>query len=191
MSSTPNTPKGFLPRESTPEKLLFYPKTVALVDITYYFINHYLDVKDRTRDQMLQAARSAKQNIIEGAADGLTSSKMELSLTNCAKGSLRELQGDYEDYLRTRNLAFWGKNHPRTPALSLFCRNIKKPEDYTLLISKMNDEELANMSLTLIHQSVALIRNYIAMLEQRFLKHGGISENMSRARRENLNIHSN
>ncbi len=178
----PQNPNGFLPSEANPEKLLFYPKLVALYDITFHFINTYLEPKDRTRDQMLQAARSGKQNIIEGAADGLTSKKMELSLTNCAKGSLRELQADYEDYLRARSIPIWGKDHPRTPKLKSFCKNLKEPEKLTATWKKMNDEELSNMALTLIHQSIYLIRQYLMMLEQRFIEHGGISEAMTQAR---------
>lgn len=180
---TPQSPTGFLPNETNPEKLLFYPKLVALYDITYRFITTYLEPKDRTRDQMLQAARSGKQNVIEGAADGLTSSKMEISLTNCAKGSLRELQADYEDYLRTRELPHWGQNHPRTPALSQFCKDLAHPERLTGTWKKMNDEELCNLALTLIHQSVYLIKNYLKMLENRFVEQGGISEAMTQARR--------
>lgn len=183
MFPLPST-SGFLPNETNPEKLLFYPKLVALYDITYRFTTTYLELKDRTRDQMLQAARSGKQNVIEGAADGLTSSKMELSLTNCAKGSLRELQADYEDYLRTRELTRWNQNHPRMPALSLFCKNLTKPESFITLWKKMNDEELCNLALTLIHQSVFLIQQYLKMLEQRFVEQGGISEAMTRVRRE-------
>jgi four helix bundle suffix protein len=178
-----STPNGFHPNETSPEKLLFYPKLVALYDITYFFTTRFLEPKDRTRDQMLQAARSGKQNVIEGAADGLTSSKMELSLTNCARGSLRELQADYEDYLRTRLLTYWGKNHPRTPRLSVFCKNLKTPETHTAMWHKLNDEELCNLALTLIHQAIFLIEQYLKMLERRFVEQGGITEAMSQARR--------
>lgn len=178
-----STPNGFLPNETNPQKLLFYPKLVAIYDVTFQFINRYLDVKDRTRDQMLQAARSGKQNIIEGAADGLTSSKMELSLTNCAKGSLRELQADYEDYLRARGLAIWTQDHPRSARLAAFCKRLKTPERYVDTWQKMNDEELGNLALTLIHQTVYLIEQYIKMLERRFVSQGGISEAMTQARR--------
>jgi four helix bundle suffix protein len=179
-----SSPNGFLPNETDPRKLLFYPKLVALYDITYRFTTIYLEPKDRTRDQMLQAARSGKQNIIEGAADGLTSSKMELSLTNCAKGSLRELQADYEDYLRTRELPYWDQQHPRTAALSAFCKELISPEEHIGTWKKLNDEELANTALTLIHQSTYLIEHYLKMLEQRFVEQGGISEAMTRARQQ-------
>ncbi|MBQ9636539.1 MAG: four helix bundle suffix domain-containing protein [Prevotella sp.] len=173
---------GFLPRPATPEALLFYPKTVALYDITYLFAHKYIKAGDRTRDQMIQAARSGKQNIIEGAADGMTSSKMEITLTNCARGSLKELQADYEDYLRANNLTIWDKNHPRTPRLNQFCRSLKQPEKYAATWQKMTDEELANLSLTLIHQATTLIEGYLKMLEKRFLTQGGFSENMAKAR---------
>jgi hypothetical protein len=84
MPTPPPTP-GFLPTPSNPEALIFYPKLVALYDITYHFAHTYLQKGDRTRDQMIQASRSGKQNIDEGAADGLTSSKMEITLTSCAR----------------------------------------------------------------------------------------------------------
>ena len=182
MSSTPNTPKGFLPRESTPEKLLFYPKTVALVDITYYVINHYLDVKDRTRDQMLQAARSAKQNIIEGAADGLTSSKMELSLTNCAKGSLRELQGDYEDYLRVHQLERWGLQHPKYQACIPLFQKHNDSEWYRRQIEGRSDEDIANIAIIVIHQTLALLRGLIDRIDRKFFEEGGVKEQRFQAR---------
>ena len=173
---------GFLPRPATPEALLFYPKIVAIYDITYIFANKYIKAGDRTRDQMIQAARSGKQNIVEGAADGMTSKKMEITLTNCARGSLKELQTDYEDYLRTRNLNTWTLSHPRTPRLKAFCRDLKNPEHYTDTWKKLSDEEAANLALMLIHQSVSLIEGYLKMLEKRFLAEGGISETMTRAR---------
>ena len=179
---TPQSPTGFLPNETNPEKLLFYPKLVALYDITYRFITTYLEPKDRTRDQMLQAARSGKQNVIEGAADGLTSSKMEISLTNCAKGSLRELQADYEDYLRARRMQIWDKTHPRYDGMLSYCRIHDRPEEYIGFIEKASDEEIANIALTLVHLIDKMMMSYQKSLERRFVQEGGIRERMTSAR---------
>lgn len=81
-----------------------------IYDITYIFVNRFLKHSDRTSDQMLQAARSGKQNIAEGSSAGSTSKETEIKLTNVAKASLQELLIDYEDYLRTRGLPLWDKN---------------------------------------------------------------------------------
>ena len=94
--------------------LIFYQKSVCLYDITYYFTEHYLRKGDRTIDQMVQAARSGKQNIIEGTEAAMTSLETEIKLNNVARASLGELLADYEDYARVRNLTVWGDNHPRT-----------------------------------------------------------------------------
>jgi four helix bundle suffix protein len=95
---------------------------------------------------------------------------------------LRELQEDYEDYMRTRSRAIWEKDNPRAVKLKAFCRTIKKPDDYCHLLQKMSDEELGNFALTLIHQARHLMLQYLQMLEHRFLNEGGISENMAQAR---------
>lgn len=90
-------------------KLLSYQKTEVIYEMTFYFCHKYLQKGDRTIDQMVQAARSGKQNIIEGCAASATSAKTEIKLVNVAKASLQELLEDYIDYLRTRQSAVGGR----------------------------------------------------------------------------------
>lgn len=92
-----------VPNRNNYKKLLSYQKTDVIYQMTYYFCTNFLSRGDRTVDQMIQAARSGKQNIIEGCAASATSSKTELKLLNVAKASLLELVEDYEDYLKTRH----------------------------------------------------------------------------------------
>lgn len=96
------TPKPFLPHGGSYKNLLVYQKSECIYDVTFYFAHKYLEKGDRTIDQMVQAARSGKQNIAEGAAAGNTSKETEIKLTNVAKASLQELLVDYEDYIRVR-----------------------------------------------------------------------------------------
>ena len=100
--------------------LLFFRKSVALYDVTFAFCERYLTKGDRTIDQMVQAARSGKQNIIEGSEAAPTSSETEIKLLNVARASLKELQADYEDYLRARKMAMWDEKHARYEGLKQF-----------------------------------------------------------------------
>lgn len=102
------TPQTFLHHGGSYKNLIAYQKAECIYDVTFYFTHHFLEKNDRTIDQMVQAARSGKQNIAEGAAAGNTSKETEIKLTNVAKASLQELLADYEDYLRVRDLQQWG-----------------------------------------------------------------------------------
>lgn len=133
-------------------------------------------------DQMVQAARSGKQNIIEGSEDGQTSSEMEIKLINTARGSLQELRADYLDYLNTHHLKVWEADSERTKRLRDFCRERNDYEEYAPLVAKMSDEEYANLLLTLCHQTDKMMCAYLRMLEQRFVTEGGIKERMYAAR---------
>ena len=163
--------------------LFFYQKTEVLYVLTFHFVKRFLDGKaDRTVDQMLQAARSGKQNIIEGLADGMTSTEMQLKLLNVARSSLKELRADYEDYLATRHLASWSTAHPRYETLLQFCRQHNKTSDYEPYFSRWNDEELCNVALTLLHMTDKMMKTYLSGLEQQFVTQGGIKERMYAAR---------
>lgn len=165
------------------QELYFYRKSDALYQLTVEFCRRYLPPHgDRTVDQMVQAARSGKQNIIEGSEDGQTSSEIEIKLMNIARGSLQELRADYLDYLNTHHLPVWGKENPRLQRLRAFCHKHNDYCDYASLLGKMNDEEMANLALTLCHQTDKLMCAYIARLEERFVKEGGIKERMYAAR---------
>ncbi len=164
-------------------ELYFYRKSDALYQLTVEFCRRYLPAYgDRTVDQMVQAARSGKQNIVEGSEDGQTSSEMEIKLMNVARGSLQELRSDYLDYLHTHQLAVWEAGNPRLRRLRDYCHRHNDYSDYEPLLGKMNDEEMANLALTLCHQTDKLMCAYIERLEETFVKEGGIKERMYAAR---------
>jgi four helix bundle suffix protein len=131
---------------------------------------------------MLQAARSGKQNIVEGLADGITSTELQLKLLNVARSSLKELRADYEDYLQTRHLNVWNTQHPRYDEMLQFCRNHNLVADYEPFFSKWNDEELCNIALTLLHMTDRMMKTYLTALDKQFVTQGGIKERMYAAR---------
>ena len=131
---------------------------------------------------MLQAARSGKQNIVEGSADGASSTEMELKLLNIARASIKELKEDYEDYLNTRNLLIWNKKHPKFSKMLEYCRIHNQSNEYEPLLPKMSDEKIANMALTLCHMIDKMMMKYQGTLEKRFVAEGGIHERMTAAR---------
>ena len=163
--------------------LYFYRKSDALYQITVEFCKRFLPAHgDRTVDQMVQAARSGKQNIVEGSEDGQTSSEMEIKLLNVARGSLQELRADYQDYLNTHHLIMWDAGSERQQKLREFCHSNNDFSDYEPLLVKMNDEEMANLALTLCHQTDKMMCAYIEKLEKQFVTEGGIKERMHAAR---------
>jgi len=163
--------------------LYFYRKSDAIYQLTVEFCKRFLPLYgDRTVDQMVQAARSGKQNIVEGSEDGQTSSEMEIKLLNVARGSLQELRADYQDYLNTHHLVLWPADSERQLRLRDFCHSNNDYEAYAPLVSKMSDEEMANLLLTLCHQTDKMMCAYIENLEQRFVTEGGIKERMYSAR---------
>ena len=165
------------------KNLYFYRKSDALYQLTAEFCHRYLPAYgDRTVDQMVQAARSGKQNIIEGSEDGQTSSEMEIRLLNVARGSLQELRADYIDYLNTRHLSIWPANNERVQKMRKFCHSHNDYSDYKPLLSRMNDEEIANLALTLCHQTDKMMCAYLEKLERDFVTNGGIKERMHAAR---------
>ena len=165
------------------QDLYFYQKTEVIYVMTYHFAKRFLDSKgDRTVDQMIQAARSGKQNIVEGLADGMTSTEMQLKLLNVARSSLKELRADYEDYLHTRELPFWDAKHQRYEDMLTFCRKHNKVSDYEPYLKQWNDEEICNIALTLLHMTDRMMKTYISGLDQQFVTQGGIKERMHAAR---------
>ena len=176
-------PVRVLRKQTNWENLYFYQKTVALYQMTYVFCKRFLPkYGDRTVDQMVQAARSGKQNIVEGCADGVTSTEMELKLLNVARASIKELKEDYLDYLMSRKLAVWHKDHPRYDGLLKFCRAHNRVEDYEPFLEKWTDEEIANCANTLCHMVDKMIATHLAAKERDFTENGGIRERMTAAR---------
>lgn len=172
----------FLPQHGHYRNLRVYQVSEMIYDITFYFCQKYLQKGDRTVDQMVQAARSGKQNIAEGNQAAATSSETEIKLTNVAKASLEELLDDYEDYLRVRGLQQWGQLHPRYEAMRRYARSNQIKKDYASQIQKMNDEEIANLCITLIHQAMYMLHKLLETMQDRFVTEGGIKERMLHAR---------
>jgi len=165
------------------DELYFYRKSDAIYQLTVEFCKRFLPAHgDRTVDQMVQAARSGKQNIVEGSEDGQTSSEMEIKLLNVARGSLQELRLDYQDYLNTHHLPMWPADSERQQRLREFCHSHNDYSDYAPFVVKMSDEEMANLLLTLCHQTDKMMCSYIEKLEHRFVTEGGIKERMYAAR---------
>ena len=189
--NSPNPPTTFLPQHGHYRNLRVYQVTEIIYDITYHFTQHYLEKGDRTVDQMIQAARSGKQNISEGNQAAATSSETEIKLTNVAKASLEELLNDYEDYLRVRNLPQWDARHPRYEKMRQYARSRQIQQDYAANIQRMNDEELANLCITLIHQATYMLHKLLATMQTRFVTEGGIKERMYQTRLNYRNSKNN
>lgn len=164
-------------------ELYFYRKSDALYQLTVAFCKRFLpSYGDRTVDQMVQAARSGKQNIVEGSEAGMTSTESEIKLLNVARASLQELREDYGDYLRSHDLALWESNYPRAAALRQFCHDHNDYADFESMAERLGDEEFANLCLTLCHQTDKLMVAYLEKLEKSFVTEGGIKERMHAAR---------
>lgn len=164
------------------EGLYFYQKANVLYQLTFVFTKRFLKKGDRTIDQMVQAARSGKQNIVEGSADGVTSMEMEIKLLNAARGSIKELKEDFEDYITSRRLQRWTPDHERYDGMLKFCRKHNRLEDYQGYFDKWSDEEMANIALTLCHMVDKMMTTYQRQQEESFVKEGGIKERMTAAR---------
>ena len=189
--NSPDTPITFLPQHGHYRHLRVYQVTEIIYDITFYFTQQYLGKGDRTIDQMVQAARSGKQNIAEGNQAAATSSETEIKLTNVAKASLEELLDDYEDYLRVRNLPQWGNLHPRYEKMRQYARSEQIKKDYAEKVKQMNDEEIANLCITLIHQATYMLHKLLVTMQDRFVKEGGIKERMFQSRMNYRNNQNN
>lgn len=161
-----------------------YKKSVIICDVTELFISRALPRGSRTVDQMRQAARSCKQNIVEGVSDGCISAEMCIKLIGVARGSIRELREDYADFLRQRKLEIWPQDDPRTIAVRNFSRTHYDAAEYVAKCDKRSDETVANIMLTLTYQMDAMLAKVLKALEKQFLEEGGIKEAMTRARRQ-------
>lgn len=196
--------EGFIPPHGGYHDLLSYRKAEIVYDATIFFCERYIDRFSRTRDQMVQAARSGKQNIVEGSMASGTSKEMEIKLTNVARASLEELLTDYCDFLRTGGLRQWDKDsreatfvrqlgRAKGPGTSGTCGASKMRthlsqeshesyETYRPFIETRPPEVAANIIICLIHQATYLLRRQLTQLEKAFLKEGGLRERMTRAR---------
>ncbi len=196
---------GFIPAHGGYVKLASYQKALIVYDATVAFCERFLNRRDRTYDQMVQAARSGKQNIVEGSMASGTSKEMEIKLTNVARASLEELLEDYRDFLRTRNAVLWDKNSPQ----ALYVRRLASGqascskasshmshsshashsqnravtfESFRGFFETRPSETLANITICLIHQANYLLDRQLERLERAFLRDGGLRERMTKAR---------
>lgn len=176
-------PGGFLPKTGNYEDLLSYRKAEIIYDLTFRFCDRFLSRGDRTIDQMVQSARSGKQNIAEGCKASITSAETELKLINVARASLEELLLDYQDYLRVRDHPIWDKNSKE----ALYVRKLGRAPDesfdtYRPFMDSRPPEVLANIAICLIHQANYLLDQQRRRLEKDFVQKGGIREQMTKAR---------
>ena len=167
----------FLVPKGDYKKLIAFQKTECIYDITLYFVGHYLPkIGDRTVDQMVQAARSGKQNIAEGNETGTTSMEACIRLVSVAKASLKELQEDFEDYLRNHGNQIWDVNSEQCKNARLWCREHLKSADYMRVCELRDDITVANIALVLIHQADYLLRQLLEKHKQDFLENGRVVE---------------
>lgn len=181
-------PEGFLPKGGNYRALLSYRKAEVVYDFTHRFCQRFLKRGDHTIDQMVQAARSGKQNIAEASKASVTSTETELKLTNVARASLEELLLDYQDFLRTRDHAVWDKDSKE----ALYVRKVGRTDDesfetYRSFFKDRPPEVLANIAICLIHQANYLLDRQIKRLERDFVQKGGLRERMTRARLDHRN----
>lgn len=161
-----------------------YRKSVIICDVTEMFISRALPRGSRTIDQMRQAARSCKQNIVEGVSDGTVSTEMCIKLIGIARGSVMELREDYADFLRQHKCEIWGKDDPRTLATRNYSRSHYDSREYVDKCEARSNETVANIMFTLIRQMEAMLAKVLKSLEAQFLEDGGLKEAMSRERRK-------
>ena len=172
-----------LKQQANWDALFFYQKSDVIYQLTFAFCDRFIHLyKDRTRDQVIQAARSCKQNIVEGLADGVTSTEMQLKLLNVARASLKETREDFEDYIKSRHLLFYRKGEDRYEKMLSYCRYHNKLEDYEPFFSKWSDEEMCNCAITLCHMVDKMLMSFLAKLDREFVTGGGIKERMYKAR---------
>lgn len=174
---------GFLKIAGSLSDWNVYRKSVIACDVTELFINRALPRGSRTVDQMRQAARSCKQNIVEGVSDATISAEMCIKLIGVARGSIRELREDYSDYLRQHKLEIWGKDDPRTLQLREYTKNHYDPTEYVEKCEIRTNETVANIMLTITCQLDAMLAKVLKGLEQEFIAKGGVKEAMTRVRK--------
>jgi four helix bundle suffix protein len=148
-----------------------------------HFTDRFLDRRDRTVDQMVQEARSGKQNMVEGSQVSGTSKEGEIKLVNVARASLEELLTDYADFLRARDLELWTKDSGPAKAIRRLAYTANESyETYRTYIETRTAGTAANIIIFLIHQTNYLLDRQLRHLEKAFLEQGGLRERMTQAR---------
>ena len=179
-----------IPPRGDYQTLHSFHKAEVVYDLTFRFAHKHLAKGDRTIDQMIQAARSGKKNLLEGSKAALTSKETEIKLTSVARASLEELLDDYRDYLRVREHREWDKDSRE----ALYVRRLGRvvPQTYELyreFLDTRPPEVVANIAICLIHQANYLIDKQLRRLEKDFLEQGGLRERMFQARLQHRRRH--
>ncbi|MFO7536311.1 MAG: four helix bundle suffix domain-containing protein [Kiritimatiellia bacterium] len=178
-----HSPERLLPPRGDYQTLLSFQKSEVVYDLTFRFAHKFLSRGDRTIDQMIQAARSGKKNILEGSKAAQTSKETEIKLTNVGRASLEELLDDYKDYLRARDRKIWDKDSKEAQYVRQLGRKLPQTyEIYREFVETRPPEIVANIAICLIHQANFLIDQQLLRLENDFLKQGGLRERMTRLR---------
>jgi four helix bundle suffix protein len=176
----------FIPDHGGYDDLLSFQKSRIVFDGTMRFCERFVEKRDRTYDQMVQAARSGKQNILEASQASGASKETELKLMSVARASLEELLEDYRDFLRVRGHPLWEKDSRE----ALYVRRLGARKDpthrtyrtYMSYFETRSAEVVANILICLIHQTNYLLDQLRRQLEAAFVKEGGLRERMLRAR---------
>jgi len=180
-----NQQPQLIPKHGGYQNLQSYKMAEIVYDATAVFCDRFISKFSRTHDQMVQAARSGKQNIAEGSMASGTSKKTELKLVGVARASLEELLLDYQDFLRQKNLPLWGKDHPRAQQIrKLAWVKDKSYKTYRTYLEASPPEVAANAVVCLIHQANYLLDQQLRALEKTFLEEGGFTERLYRVRSE-------
>jgi restriction system protein len=160
-----------------------YQMVEIVYDATVVFCDRFISKRSRTHDQMVQAARSGKQNIAEGSMASGTSKKTELKLVGVARASLEELLLDFQDYLRQNGLGLWEKDDPKARVVRGLCyKKDRSYLTYKLHIENSAPEIAANTMICLIHQTNYLLDQQLRKLEKEFLNEGGFTEKLYHSR---------
>ena len=176
---------GLIPLHGGYRTLRSYQMSEIIYDGTVAFCNRFINIRSRTHDQMVQAARSGKQNIAEGCMASGTSKKTELKLVGVARASLEELLLDYQDYLRQHGQTLWDKDHPKAKEVRKLCyAKDRSYMTYKSYIEASSAEEACNTMLCLIHQANYLLDRQLRILEKDFVDQGGFTEKLYRIRSE-------
>ena len=166
-------------------QLICYQKTVIVYDLTHWFCERYMErSKDRTVDQMVQAARSGKQNIVEGITDGAASKESELKLLKVAAGSLHELHEDYEDWLRSHQHPIWAKDSVEMKALWAIGKEHSDSEYFMQLARTRPPQTTANIARGMTEQAIFFLDRLIQSKVKQFVENGGLKEQMYRVRQQ-------
>jgi len=179
----PKDPSQLIPPHGGYRELQSYQMAEIVFDATAVFCDRFIDRRSRTHDQMVQAARSGKQNIAEGSMASGTSKKFELKLIGVARASLEELLLDFQDYLRQQGLPLWGKDHEQARKVRALAHEKNRSyKTYKTYVEQSSPEIAANTLICLIHQTNYLLDQQLRALEKEFLKEGGFTEKLYRAR---------